>query len=212
MSMDKGIKYGKELRFYDKPTRELCIIACGKDGCALKYVPTIFFDKDMCIKAVIQNSDALQYVNKTIRTVDEDGKLMPIKYTTLNTNDYIEICIKAFDNSGLALRYVKDSDFFLDLVKNDHYNKLCIYAINKNSFSFSDVHKLYQTEEMCIIAVKKDYENLEYVTTQTREICLQAINNSYRAITYIWPKFQDREIKYLATQKYFKVSWLKKIE
>lgn len=33
----------------------------------------------------------------------------------------------------------------------------------------------HQKEEICIAAVKADYENLQYVKNQTEEICLAAV-------------------------------------
>ncbi len=59
-------KNGMAIKYCDREyqTVELCLIAVKQNGLALKYIDPLMQIPQICLEAVIQNSLALQYVNK----------------------------------------------------------------------------------------------------------------------------------------------------
>lgn len=60
-----------------------------------------------------------------------------------------------------------------------------IDGINSGKISFTDILPEFQTEQICLAAVRLDYYYLYYVKNQTEEICLTAMGAGIHAFDYV---------------------------
>jgi hypothetical protein len=80
------------------------------------------------------------------------------------------------------------------------YNEL----VRKNPFNLEKVPKEFQTEEMCISAINKTHETIQFVANFTNKICNTIISKNGMNLKFIPPEFRSEEIcwKALRTSKY----------
>jgi hypothetical protein len=76
------------------------------------------------------------------------------------------------------------------------YNKLVIFSININPTTFININKIYQTNEICLVAIQKSWKAIKYMRPdlKTLEISTIAVNNSWKALQYIPNKIKTVEM------------------
>ena len=159
---------GLRLEYADNQTEEICLEAVRQNGKALKYV--INQTKEICLEAVKENGKALKYVRDWKR------------------EDYLEIAMVAVKENGLALRYI---DCMID--EANDMTEIYLIAINQNPKALRSV--LYQTEEICLRAVRRDGMTLEFVLKPSEEdglspleyerVCIAAVRQDGEALRYV---------------------------
>ncbi len=154
---------------YDDPAKkaQICLEIVQRSGCNLEFVPEEFKTYELCLEAVKKDGDALEYV--------------PEKHKTA------ELCLVAVKKTGYMLKYVPEE------LKTD---ELCDMATNKSerAFTWVSVEYLFKkieqygylhllkdmpelmTYKLCLEAVKKDSDALQYVPNEykTVELCFEA--------------------------------------
>jgi hypothetical protein len=110
------------------------------------------YDKyfQICIKAIKNNSLALQYV--------EQDKL------NKDNNDYGHLCYLAVKKNGLALEYVNSKK-----IKESFYILCCKIAVEQDPTALQYVTVPEKYKEICNLAVKKD--NITYSTVSPSADC-----------------------------------------
>jgi hypothetical protein len=162
-------------KFWNKPL---------PDGTLISY-------KDICLEAVKQNGNALQYISGEDQTY--------------------EICLEAIRKNGEMLEFVKDPtplmcveavckyggaiqfipNFNIDtwdtmLLENGEYttyHKVCMIAVKDAAWALQFIEE--QTNNICLMAVRKNGEMLKYCKKQKPFICLEAVRNTKKAIKHI---------------------------
>jgi len=120
-----------------------------------KYIPYQTFS--LCYNAIMLNPMNIRFVkNKTP-----------------------ELCLLAVKINGLSLRFINER------YKNTELSKqLCIIAVQQNGEALN--HVIHKTPELCLLAVKNDPGALLFVGDyQTEEICLEAVKQKGTLLLYV---------------------------
>lgn len=72
---------------------------------------------------------------------------------------------------------------YVELLKNNQSNKLCLEAVNHNGSLLLNIQK--PTEEMILIALKQNGLLLKYVEHQNKEMCMTAVKENGHALQYV---------------------------
>ena len=176
------------------------------DGMNLRNVPDTLQTSEVCLAAINQDSDALQFVKyPSNKLTSEDYKEICktaikqnfftteyVKYKNILTPlDYKEICMSAVLESGATLMYI-DNHY----LSPEDYNEICITAM-KNGGILRDTY--VQTPEIIKAAVNYDGYNLENVHNQSmpyedyKEICMLAIKQNPLALKFV--NYKQNEYK-----------------
>jgi hypothetical protein len=187
------------------------------NGLALKYIKTIFFwfskkykysnkiITNIIKRAVQNNGFALQFVDKKYLTneiieiaVQNNGLALEFVYTEYLTDKIIELAVQ---NNGLALEHAKREDKDYNTTYILTY-ELCMIAVQKEGQSLEFVPYHIRTEDICMIAVKNNGLALEYIPPhrKTYEICMIAVQSNYRTLKYIENDIMTDEIIDMAFQ------------
>jgi hypothetical protein len=201
----------------DKLSFDIIKYTVQNNGLALKYIKTIFFwfskkykysNKIITniIKCAVQNNGfALQFVDKKYLTnkiieiaVQNNGLALQFVDTENLTDKIIELAVQ---NNGLALQYAirEDEDYNTTYILT---YELCMIAVQKEGQSLEFVPYHIRTEDICMIAVQNNALALEHVPPhiKTDEICMIAVQSNYRTLKYIENDIMTDEIIDLAFQ------------
>ena len=122
--------------------RTITIEDVSKNGLLLNCIPMEFRTDEMCIKAIAQNPEALQFVPNDKKKLFE--KI--ICYNKKKITDWRE------------LQYIENQT-----------EEMCLEAVKQNGYALEYVEN--QTEEICFEAVKQNGRALQFVKNQTENIC-----------------------------------------
>ena len=95
----------------------------------------------------------------------------------VKTDEFLEICLEAVRNNGLALRYVMEQT-----------EAICLEAVRNNGWALRYVKE--QNEAICMAAVRNNGGALMYVKEQNEAICLEAVRKNGFALEYVNAKFR----------------------
>ncbi len=143
-----------------------------KDGLELKNLTNQTYD--LCYKAILNNSKAIQYVNSDLLTNEEYYNLcnltdnyynilQHINKNKLTDEQYYNFCNKALKTNGIQLKYIKKQT-----------DELCKTAVQSNSYEFIDWNINYPNNGNDLLS-KRRITPLYYVKNQTYDICKLAI-------------------------------------
>lgn len=153
-----------------------------------KFLPegTIINDRKIIMEAVKQNTNALKYISKELKSdreymleaVKKDG--LALQYVSEELKEDKEIALEAVKQNGIALRFVseelkKDKEVVLEAVKQEGY------AINFVS------EELKKDKEVVLETVRQEGYALKYVPEELRkdkEVVLEAIKQNAYAINF----------------------------
>lgn len=81
-----------------------------------------------------------------------------------------------------------------------HIDNLYKLLICHDSSMLKHLDSKQQTDELCKLAITKDYKSLQYVINQTEELCKLAINQNIQAFAYINDKCKTYNLCKLVVQ------------
>jgi hypothetical protein len=119
-------------------TRTLCAQVVRYDGMLLKHVPVALRDKEVCLGALGQNSDALQFVPEAL-LAGHDGR---------------DLYLEAVRTRGWALA---------DVPQDIRDRTLCMAAVKNDGLALKFVPADLRDREMCLAAVTQDGMAAEYI-------------------------------------------------
>jgi hypothetical protein len=175
--------------------KKMCTMAVKENAYAIQYVPyeTLSHSsyEKICMIAVKQNPSVIQHVQRLtfeicmVAVQKYGSSLVHIKPNMLISNNpmaYVEICIAAIQENGVALEYIIITEEFTQ----DIYAKICMIAVQDYPTELKYVQyntnckllsqELY--EDICIAAIQIDADALEYVTYQSEKICMAAVQQN----------------------------------
>ena len=89
----------------------------------------------------------------------------------------------------------------LKYIKNQT-EELCILAVKKLGCAFKYVNEQFRTEDMCILAIKHNGWTFEYMKEyQTERICRLAVQRNNKALEYVNEEFKTNELCVLAVNQ-----------
>jgi hypothetical protein len=187
---------GLSIQYYkgEKP-EHLCIEAVKQNGLALQHIEAPYQTEEVCLYAVNNNWESLQYVKQQSveickTAIGKSGNA--IQYVVEPTP---ELCCSALENGGgiaciqafppdVCLMAVQKNAAFLQYIPNEKQShEVCLAAIENNPHVLQWVHN--QTNELCLFAVRKDGRTLQHVRIQTAELCMAALENTACALSYV---------------------------
>ena len=163
----------------DLLTESICAAAVNHYGLALEFVPNKFKSINVCTLAVQQNGLSLQFVppdliNKEICILATKQYGCALKYVPLQFRT-VEMWKAAVQQEGNVLKFFeRDLTDFPESTIND----IRILAIKQNGMAMRFIKDVYQTEELCILAVTQNGRMLNYVKIQTEAICIAAVKQN----------------------------------
>ena len=187
---------GDYIQYYrgEKP-QNLCIEAVKQNGLSLQYIEGPYQTEEICLYAVNNDWNSLQYVkNQTeqvCRTaIEKDGKaIQHVREPTPELgslsirqgggkeflkNMPLDVCRIAVNMNGLFMEHIP---------AEKHVEELCQLAVRNNPYSLEWIHN--QSRETCIIALQANGRTLQYVKVQTPELCAVALENTGMALQYV---------------------------
>ena len=178
----------------EKPV-ELCMEAVKQTGMALQYIESPYQTEEMCLYAVNNDWQSLQYVkNQTHEicktAIERSGKaIQHVKEPTPELccaaleNDGGFVCIQSFPPDVCLMAVQKNSGFFQYIPAEKQSREVCEVAIYKDPHMLQYMHN--QTHDLCLRAVKKDGLALQHVKVQTPELCMAALENTANALSHV---------------------------
>jgi hypothetical protein len=97
--------------------------------------------------------------------------------------------INLLEVDGTYLKYVKTKTA-----------ELCEIAVNQTVYAIEFVPPHFQTESMCMTAVKQDGLLIQYVDEQTYDLCKEAVQNDGLSIQFIDYEYLTDELCRLAIE------------
>jgi len=171
------------IRFVRNKEKKLCMLALEKDASVLSFLEEV--------------DDALIY-----KAIESDPYIIR-KFPKLYGQEpsYRE-CLQAVRKDGMVLQHIGDQTFpwknftvvseaisqnwrALQFVRSPWYESYGKCAIQQDWQALKFIMSHEQSEELCIMAVEKDYRALKYVAKQTKEICKAAIQKDQRAKKFV---------------------------
>jgi hypothetical protein len=208
----------------------ICEEAVRNNGLAIDYVPKPnyswalreidpSYDKhdykekyyDLCMIAVTQNGNALEFIDGNTQTCDlcvvamrNTSFCKAFKHVINKTQD---ICIEAINQNMFTFFDIenKTEEIIIEFLKNDKHGmmleviseqneKICLEAVKINGLALKYV--INQTENICLEAVKQNGLALQYVEEQTYQICLEAVKENKLAFEFIDNNFKDDSMRF----------------
>lgn len=80
--------------------------------------------------------------------------------------------------------------------------EICMGVVASNSYFLRYVRPSLQSEEMCLMAVSKLGDALQFATYQTHRVLLEAVKNDGHSLRWIQPSKQTEEICLAAVQRH----------
>ncbi|ARF12430.1 protein of unknown function DUF4116 [Klosneuvirus KNV1] len=185
------------------PTRyksyEMCLDVVRYDGTYLEDVPDEHFVDEIMMEAVKHTPGAIQNIKGPstklcVEAIKRDPAVIKIldplsikKYFRVN-NDYSDP--KILDTIYKMLE--TDPEIF-GYIPNPSYN-ICLKAVELDGFNIEYVSTIFQTEELCLKAIKANPWCIKYIKDQTDIYVLAAISENPKTIKYITETTPDIEM------------------
>ena len=147
----------------------------------LKFVPSQYQDREICLTAVRQNGWALEYIKNQTREICLEAVRRTGYALQFVEKQDKEICVEAIKQNISALYYVEEQD-----------KEICLMAVKQNCRALEYIEE--QDKEICLEAVKRIGCALKYVKEQDKEICLASVKQNILALQYVDKKYID-EVK-----------------
>lgn len=179
------------LEYIDNPTHEMKMLACGRNGHTIKVIPEEERTEELQLLSVRHVGDALGHITNP----SEEVKLAAVSQNG-NAIRYIEepteaIQLAAVKQRPSVFRYIKkptektkilaaslDADALDYIEDGDITYEMAVAAVSKYGRKIKDVPKKWHTEELKLIAVKRDAHALECFENPAEEM-LWIYYNSY---------------------------------
>ena len=168
----RALNYDGTLIKYMDQTIECCLVAVKQNGLAIRFIqnPT----HEVCESAINQNPLALQFIE----------------------NQTNELCMLAVKKNGLALKFVEimKSDIAYTAVKQNYEAMKYAYIFSPAfiktiiptfGLALEFLPAQYQTNELCMSAVKNNGMALEFVHTKTKEIIEEALKSNPEVVQFV---------------------------
>lgn len=145
----------------------------------LKFIPSNLIDYNLCLKAVNQYGENLEFVPDIFHTPELlqcsiSQKPNAIKFTKKQSPELISICLENDE---------KYSSFEIENVKEKNY-EFYLKAIALKKCKLNDVPLKFRTSEICLSAVKNNGEDLKHVPKQTEAICFEAVKSDPNSLEF----------------------------
>lgn len=154
---EKVIRHGFALRNVKNQNAEICLIAVKHRGNSLRYVKREQLSHeeyyDICLEAVKSNPRSLKYViEPTFEICMEAISRNPwtLQYVPGEVNNYETLCMKAIEQKGKCLKFVKKQT-----------REMCLKAVSSFGGSLSYVKE--QDVEICREAIINNKLAIKYV-------------------------------------------------
>jgi hypothetical protein len=133
------------------------------------------------------------YLEDIIYWLDLHEDLTLVYEVTLLEDSQLVECDRKVKTDKLLLSNPKPIGDFL------HIHDLELSAVLRNNINLKYIKDDYQTDVMCMAAINSKISNFQYIKNKKRELCLYALSKNYQAIQY----FTDITFEYfdLATQE-----------
>jgi hypothetical protein len=178
----------ESLSIFENKTYEMCLESVKYNGINLEHVDKDLQTEELCIEAIKTDDRAFHYsVYKTPKIYAEYFKTNPNEILSINDDDItIEMFISAM-NAINNLKYshnyhILSTEKCLYLIRK--YN-LLHYLCENRYFGLKYLNDDEKTDELCIMCVKQDGHQLEYIKNKTPIICEEAIKENPYSIKYI---------------------------
>jgi hypothetical protein len=221
---EKGIDLMREYLSTDVHTQAGCFAAVREHWYMLKYVEPRFKTGGLCLEAVSQNGNALEFVDKGGMEKDElfavckeavrrnPGAIRHVKDEFgLEKDEMFLLCVEAVKRDVSTLRYmkaewktsalyetaVKENGVALEFVPQEERDAgLCALAVKKNPFALKAVPERSQTQDMCRQAVNGTGAALRFVREdlKTPELCAEAVKRRGTALEYVPESIQTQDM------------------
>jgi ferritin-like protein len=138
-----------------------------------------------------------------------------------------EVCLAAVKNYKGTIKYIPSEKQTLEICKmvvedkyhakficpkkfEEYFPKNYVKLVETDKCKFCGVPEKFQTQEVCLAAVKQNGVSIEYVPEKiiTKKLCLVAAKQNGYAIRYIPSKFQTEEICLAANKTQMLVNML----
>ena len=187
---------------------ESCLEAVTQDGLALNHVPYSLRDYEMSKVAIEQNGLAIQFALKNILTpkLCEIAIKQNIHALQFIPNKFknLELYLIALYQNPIAYIYMPDKHKTKDIISyvvlnypmgiqllspEERTDKLWIASIKKWSSPIEFCREDLLTQELCQIAVEKDWNSLKYISKKFRntKLYLTALKQNGLALQHISP-------------------------
>ena len=182
-----------------------------KDGLALQHVPLNERTEELCLAAIKQNVEALQYVPESCYSGLVKKASWIINYIPKDKQTE-ELCLSIVQQNGSDLGYIPEE-------KRTH--KVCLAAVKNFFGALKKVPLQMRNEEICLAAVKQLPHYIESVPEElhlaiikqvgnalkylaedkrTIELCLAAVKNEGTALEFVPEDKRSEEICLAAVQ------------
>lgn len=138
-----------------------------------------FENEKECFEAVKHFNDALKYIENQTPEL-----CMAAVCCDLNELNYVknltpELCMAAVKENGFAITFVPEQFLTFELCK--------IALENSEGDAIECINPAYQTPELCMMAVDLDPKNLHgiYPPNRTADICMAAVSKSAEALEFV---------------------------
>lgn len=158
---------GLALRYikWTQQSFDMCFIAVKQNGRAIKYVNPVYKSYQLCLAAVSQNGYALCYIDTNeeriyteaicIQAVKQNGDTLQfVRHQTPN------ICLAAVKQKGASVKHVKIDTSVTDM--NIYFN-ICLEAVKQSPCAIRYIGRYFQTPEICYEAIRQMPYFTQYV-------------------------------------------------
>lgn len=193
MSNYETINYINNIKNQGFQFPESNLTAVNYDGTSIKYMDETI---ELSLAAVKQNGLAIKFIQNQTREICEaavNQNPLALQFIENQTN---ELCMMAVKKNGLALKYVEimESDIAYTAVKQNYDSLKYAYIFSPTfigmiiptfGLALEFVPAQYQTNQLCMTAVKNNGMALEFVHEKTAEIVAEALKSNPEANKFI---------------------------
>jgi hypothetical protein len=175
---------------FNKDYNNIILEAVIRNGLALKYVDKRYIHTNLCLSAIAQNPDALEYV---IEKNDIDDKY-------IDKDDYFTMCKLAVEYKGSTVRYVNEYKLLeanRDVQRGNAYKIIWLKAVQQDWKALEYIDKFMNNYLYVTIlkeAVKNNSLALQFIDAskfnkeEYFEICKEAVTKDGLVLQYVKQK------------------------
>ena len=174
-----------------------------QDGLPLEAVPDEMRIPEVCIAAVRQRAEAIQFVPKECMTTKMILTAIDAPYNNKSLDSFLQIMSTHYYNSKLCIAEKKKGFLgsVLQIIDKQYYNStICMAVVKKNGYHIKYVPKEFITGEMILIAIHSmsnyydlnlgDFDKKHY----TYELCLATVKRNAYSIGFVPEEFMTNEM------------------
>lgn len=172
-----------------QPTPAIQYEAVKLNGLVLKHISREDKTEALCLEAVRQNSNAIEFAIQTLSVCEEAITMSPNSIRHIE-NQAKDLCKKAVSIDGLSLEHIRDKteEICIEAVKNNgdalifidkdiQTLNICEIAVARNGLAISSVSPRLISEKLCAIAIVQNPEAIKNISPNllTEDLILQAV-------------------------------------